>query len=309
MKFEKPSALGVPITVGDQLRSKLMHVLPHHVLSAMMHTATRIKARAWKNWQINWFIQRYAVDMDIAQIKHADQFEHFNAFFTRELRDDARPLSDMGDALLCPADGAISAAGTIAGDSVFQAKGQDFSLQQLLGGDAQRAAAFYGGQFCTIYLSPRDYHRVHMPLTGTLREMIHIPGRLFSVNPISAQTVPRLFARNERVVSIFDTQWGPMAVILVGAVFVGSIEQVWAGEVAPNGNRDVSVTRYSDDPQAAVNLHKGAQMGRFNMGSTVILALPAGSFHWREDLQADSAVRMGEMLAMHNGSSTRSTMG
>lgn len=280
---------------------RLMHVLPHHLLSAAMHTATRIRARTWKNWQINWFIRRYGVDMDIAKIQNPESFENFNTFFTREVHAEARPLCTQDSALACPADGAVSACGSIDGDSVFQAKGQDFSLTDLLGGDRDRAAAFSGGHFCTIYLSPRDYHRVHMPLTGTLREMIHVPGRLFSVNPLSARMVPRLFARNERVVSIFDSEWGPLAIVLVGAVFVGSIEQVWAGEVAPAGTRGVTATAYPDGSSpAALVLDKGEEMGRFNMGSTVVVVLPPSALRWREDLAPGTPVCLGEMIAVRS---------
>jgi phosphatidylserine decarboxylase len=288
-------------SVWQRLRVRLMYLLPHHLLSAAMHHATRSRARCWKNWQINWFIKRYRVDMDIAHIKRAESFENFNAFFTRAVHARARPLSTQANTLACPADGAVSACGPINGDSIFQAKGQTFSLSQLLGGDAQRAAAFNGGHFCTIYLSPRDYHRVHMPIAGTLREMVHVPGRLFSVNPLSARMVSGLFARNERVVSIFDTEWGPLAVVLVGAVFVGSIEHVWAGEVAPASNRAVTSTTYPQSANpAAVTLAKGEEMGRFNMGSTVIVVLPPSSVHWREDLVPGMPVNLGQMIALKN---------
>jgi phosphatidylserine decarboxylase len=271
-----------------------------------MHAATRIRARSWKNWQINWFVKRYHVDMDIAKIKHVEGFENFNAFFTRAIHAQARPLCTQANALACPADGAVSACGRIDGDSVFQAKGQAFSLSQLLGGDTRRAASFNGGHFCTIYLSPRDYHRVHMPIAGTLREMVHVPGRLFSVNPLSASIVPGLFARNERVVSIFDSEWGPFAMVMVGAVFVGSIEQVWAGEVAPASNCAATSTTYpgcngGSSSSAAVALKKGEEMGRFNMGSTVIVVLPPSALHWRDDLQPGTPVNLGEMIAIREG--------
>ncbi|MFT5509877.1 MAG: phosphatidylserine decarboxylase [Hyphomicrobiaceae bacterium] len=283
----------------QRFRVRLMYTLPHHLLSAAMHTSTRIRARAWKNWQINWFIQRYRVDMDIAQRRSPEDFEHFNAFFTRALNAEARPVCMQPDAVACPADGAISACGPIDGDSIFQAKGQRFSLTQLLGGDQARAKEFIGGQFCTIYLSPRDYHRVHMPVAGTLREMVHVPGRLFSVNPLSARMVPGLFARNERVVSIFDGDAGPFAVVMVGAVFVGSIEQVWAGEVAPASTRSVTSTTYpAASSTASLHLDKGEEMGRFNMGSTVIVILPPSAVRWRSDLSPGTPVSLGEMIAV-----------
>ena len=282
-----------------RLRVRLMYALPHHVLSAAMHADTRIRARSWKNWQINWFIKRYRVDMDISRLKNPHSFENFNAFFTRAINAEARPVCRQDNALACPADGAVSACGAIHGDSVFQAKGQTFSLEQLLGGSRERAEAFRGGHFCTIYLSPRDYHRVHMPICATLREMVHVPGRLFSVNPLSARMVPGLFARNERVVSLFDSEWGPVAIVLVGAVFVGSIEQVWAGEVAPARHRSATSTSYPARPSAAaITLDKGEEMGRFNMGSTVIVVLPPSALRWREDLAPGSPVYLGEMLAV-----------
>lgn len=266
-----------------------------------MHRFARIRIRSLKNWQISAFIRRYQVDMSIAQIQSPDSFETFNTFFTRAIHADARPVCARSNALACPADGAISACGPINGDSVFQAKGQTYSLTQLLGGSVGRAQAFNGGHFCTVYLSPRDYHRVHMPVAGTLREMVHVPGRLFSVNPLSARMVPGLFARNERVVSIFDTEWGPMAIILVGAVFVGSIEQVWAGEVAPSASQSVTSTRYpAAHETGAIALGKGEEMGRFNMGSTVIVVLPPSALHWRDGLAPGTPVSLGEMLALRS---------
>jgi len=303
MNVEMPSNesrdRGPESSAWERWRVRLMYALPHHVLCAVMHTATRIRARSWKNWQINWFIKRYRVDMSIAQLRYAESFENFNTFFTRAIHAGSRPVCMRGNALACPADGALSACGVIDGDSVLQAKGQTFSLMDLLGGDRERAAAFNGGQFCTIYLSPRDYHRVHMPIDGTLREMIHVPGRLFSVNALSARMVPRLFARNERVVSIFDSAWGPVAIVLVGAVFVGSIEQVWAGEVAPASNAEVTSTAYpASSSPAAITLGKGQEMGRFNMGSTVIVVLSPSALRWREDLAPGTPVCLGEMLAV-----------
>jgi len=286
-----------PASVWARLRVRLMYALPHHLLSAAMYAATRIRARSWKNSQIKWLIRRYSVDMGIAQTQHAEGFENFNAFFTRAVRAEARPVCMRTNTLACPADGAVSACGAIDGDSVFQAKGRVFSLTALLGGDAKRAAAFSGGRFCTIYLSPRDYHRVHMPITGTLREMIHVPGRLFSVNALSARMVSGLFVRNERVVSIFDSEWGPFAIVLVGAVFVGSIEQVWAGEVVPAPNRAATSTTYPRrSSSAAVTLGKGEEMGRFNMGSTVILLLGASAVSKLEDYNTGDIVVMGQKL-------------
>lgn len=266
-----------------------------------MRHATRARLRAWKNWQIRWFIRRYGVDMGIARTSDPRAFADFNAFFTRALRDGVRPVCRGSDELACPADGALSEFGAIDHDTLLQAKGRRYSLTQLLGGDEARASGLKGGHFATIYLSPRDYHRVHMPLAGTLREMIHVPGRLFSVNQTSARHVPGLFTRNERVVSIFDTAHGPLAVVLVGAVFVGSIEQVWAGEVAPARGARLRVTRYPATGPDAITLAKGAEMGRFNMGSTVILVLPPVPLSWNARLIPGAPTRFGEALATLTG--------
>jgi phosphatidylserine decarboxylase len=196
---------------------------------------------------------------------------------------------------LCPADGAISQLGLIEHGRLFQAKGHDFSLTALLGGDAELAAPFMGGQFATVYLSPKDYHRVHMPITGTLREMIYIPGRLFSVNQTTAENVPGLFARNERVACIFDTERGPMAVVLVGAMIVASIETVWAGLVTPP-KRELKSVRYDAAARGPVVLEKGAEMGRFKLGSTAIVLFGPEQVQWAEHLAAGTAVRMGQQM-------------
>lgn len=199
--------------------------------------------------------------------------------------------------MLCPADGAISQMGAIEHGRIFQAKGHSYGLADLLGGDAERAAPFQGGEFATIYLSPRDYHRVHMPVAGTLREMVHVPGRLFSVNPLTARNVPRLFARNERVVCIFDTEHGPMALVLVGAMIVASIETVWAGMVTPH-KRGVKATRYDADARAPIHLDKGAEMGRFKLGSTAIVLFGPDKIRWSDTPSVRGPVRMGELLAL-----------
>lgn len=283
--------------LADRLSAAALHALPHHLLSALMRAATRVRLAAWKNWQIRWFVHRYGVDMDLAEVRDPRAFEHFNAFFTRALRADARPVCG-DDGLACPADGFMSAFGAIHDDTLLQAKGSHYSLSALLGGDPARAAPFRNGHFATVYLSPRDYHRVHMPLAGTLREMVHVPGRLFSVNEESVGAVPGLFTRNERVASLFDTARGPMAVVLVGAVFVGSIELVWAGPVAPARRVRTAVARtWPGEGPGAVRLERGAEMGRFNMGSTAIVVLPPGPLTWRADLAPGIPVRMGEALA------------
>ena len=281
----------------DRFRVAPQYALPHHLLSALMHAATRVRLTAWKDWQIRWFIRRYGVDMTLARQPEPTRYTHFNEFFTRDLRSGARPVCEGEQRVACPADGVLSEFGPVEGDSLLQAKGRLFSLTRLLGGDPARAEAFRGASFATVYLSPRDYHRVHMPLSGRLRTMVHVPGRLFSVNPVSARVVPGLFARNERVVSLFDTDRGPLAVVLVGAVFVGNIEQVWCGRVAPSPAGALRVVDYPASGTGAVTLAKGEEMGRFNMGSTVIVVLPPGEILWGDALAAGEPVAMGQELA------------
>ncbi len=246
---------------------------------------------ALKNRVIKWFIGRYGVDMSEAAETDPEAYPTFNAFFTRALKPGIRPLADGEKTLVSPVDGAISQLGQVTGDRVFQAKGQSFSLSELLGGEEATTAPFTSGEFSTIYLSPKDYHRIHMPMAGTLRQMIHVPGKLFSVNPVTAENVPNLFARNERVVCIFDTDSGPMAMVLVGAMIVGSVETRWAGVVVP-GSRQVTLTRY--EGEQAISFEKGEEMGRFRLGSTVIMVMPKGAVTWNSDQVAGKTVRMGE---------------
>ncbi len=258
-----------------------------------MYRLARCENRLWKNAFIKTIAQLYRVNLSEAQEPNPEAYASFNAFFTRALRPDARPLCAEPDALLCPADGAISQIGNITADGIFQAKGHYFSADELLGGDPERAKFFINGKFATIYLSPRDYHRLHMPLGGTLREMVHVPGRLFSVNAATANTVPNLFARNERVAAIFDTEAGPMALVLVGAIFVASIETVWHGEVTPPTVPEVKTWTYSGD---APQLAKGEEMGRFNMGSTIIVLFGEQAVAWEEGLRAGDKVKVGQKL-------------
>ena len=249
------------------------------------------RSPALKNRVIKWFIGRYGVDMSEAAEPNPEAYATFNDFFTRELKPGIRPLADGEKTLVSPVDGAISQLGQVTGDRIFQAKGQSFSLSELLGGEEATTAPFADGEFSTIYLSPKDYHRIHMPMAGTLRQMIHVPGKLFSVNPVTAENVPNLFARNERVVCIFDTASGPMALVLVGAMIVGSVETRWAGVVVP-GRRQVTSTLY--EGEQAISFDKGEEMGRFRLGSTVIMVMPKGSVSWNSDQVAGKTVRMGE---------------
>jgi len=272
----------------------LQYLLPHHLLSAMMRRLTRSRIGPLKDLLIRRVIDLYQVDMTLAQDPDPSHYACFNDFFTRALRPDARPLDPAPEALLCPVDGALSQAGEIRDGRIFQAKGRDYDLLELLGGDTEWGARFAGGHFSTLYLSPRDYHRVHMPLDGELARMLHVPGRLFSVNPTTARLVPRLFARNERVVCLFETPAGPMAVILVGAIFVAGIDTVWAGTVTPVSQR-VGSWSYGAQ-QETVRLARGAEMGRFNMGSTVILLFGPGRVTWSTALRPGATLKMGERI-------------
>lgn len=247
---------------------------------------------AVKNRVVRWFIQRYGVNMDEALEPSPEAYPSFNAFFTRALKPGLRPVDESPSVMVSPVDGAISQLGSVTDDRVFQAKGQSFSLTELLGGHSDRAGPFADGEFATIYLSPKDYHRIHMPLAGTLREMTYVPGKLFSVNPTTAEQVPNLFARNERVACIFDTDAGPMALVLVGAMIVGSMETTWAGVVAPDG-KGVSTSDYSH-LGTPIRFEKGEEMGRFRLGSTVVMVMPKGSITWQDDQVAGKTVRMGE---------------
>ncbi len=243
---------------------------------------------------INQVIKLYGVNMAEAKQQDIQQFASFNHFFTRELKDGARPIVPENNAIVCPADGAVSQAGLIEQGEIFQAKGKSFSAQALLGGDAELAKSFENGAFTTIYLSPKDYHRLHMPLKGKLTKMIHIPGRLFSVNAATANSVPALFARNERVACMFETESGPMALVLVGAIFVSSVEATWHGVVTPPTIESVRQWQYDDH---APMIDKGEEMGRFNMGSTIIVLFGKDKIQWLDDFTAGKKVQLGEKIA------------
>ncbi|HEX5340446.1 MAG TPA: archaetidylserine decarboxylase [Gammaproteobacteria bacterium] len=278
---------------ADRLKAALQYPLPQHAISRAVYRLTRIRQPAFKNWITRDFIRRFGVNMAEAAQPDPTGYVSFNAFFTRALRDGARPLAAEADAIACPVDGTVSQAGVIAAGRIFQAKGQSFTTRELLGGDAALAAQFDAGLFTTLYLSPRDYHRIHMPLAGKLTRMIHVPGRLFSVNPPTTRALARLFARNERVIALFETGIGPMAVIMVGALNVGSIETVWAGEITPPRGRTLRNLDYNDENFL---LAKGAELGRFNMGSTVILLFAPGRVKWEPVLAAEQGVRMGQRI-------------
>jgi phosphatidylserine decarboxylase len=283
----------------DRLFIFLQYITPHHLLSRLAGCLAECRVGWLKNAFIGWFVRRFEVDMSQARVEDPTAYENFNAFFTRALKDGARPLDPAPDAVVCPVDGALSQLGTIHSGRIFQAKGHTYSVLELLGGDAERAAPFMGGEFATLYLSPKDYHRIHMPLAGTLREMVHVPGRIFSVNTITAQNVPELFARNERVVCLFDSERGPMALVLVGAMIVASIETVWAGLVTPP-KRTLRSWRYDEAARAPIHLAKGAEMGRFKLGSTVIMLFGPQQVSWAEQLAALTPVCMGQALGREN---------
>ena len=270
----------------------LQYVLPHRLLSRIVYWATRWTWRPWKNFLIGRVVKSYSVDMTQAAQTDPFAFVSFNAFFTRALKPGARHAPADARAIACPADGRISQFGAIREGRIFQAKGQDFSVTELLA-DESEAAKYTNGQFITVYLSPRDYHRVHAPLSGTLRETAHIPGRLFSVAPLPVAHVPRLFARNERLVCHFDGAHGPFAVVLVGAMLVSGVETVWSGvEIPPYA----SAIQRKDWRGKDVHLQRFAELGRFNMGSTAILILPAAVAQLDPGLAPEGLVEVGQEI-------------
>ncbi|EWH00760.1 archaetidylserine decarboxylase [Halomonas sp. BC04] len=270
-----------------KLFALIQYPIPHHLLSRLVGKFAECRQPWLKNALIRAFIKRFKVDMHEALEPDPTAYATFNDFFTRALKPDARPL---GDGLLCPADGTLSQFGAIEADRLLQAKGHRFSMEDLLGGDAKAARRYTGGSYANVYLSPKDYHRVHMPLAGTLTEMVYVPGRLFSVNSATTDHVPNLFARNERLVCHFDTEQGPMVVVLVGAMIVAAIETVWAGQITPLSGQ-VQRVRF-DTP---VRLERGAEMGRFKLGSTVVMAF-AGKVDFDETLAPKTTVTMGQSL-------------
>lgn len=279
---------------ADRLLSLWQYPIPQHLISRLMGLVANSENPAIRDPFVKWFAQRYGVNMAEAANPDLASYRTFNEFFTRPLKAGARPIDADANSIVSPADGAISELGPISDDAIMQAKGWSYSARTLLGGDENLAASFRDGLFMTVYLSPKDYHRVHLPLAGTLRETIYVPGRLFSVNTRTANGVPGLFARNERVVCIFDTAAGPMAVVLVGAIIVAGIATVWQGTVTPP-HRRLEVTSFASG-RAPVSMQKGAEIGRFLVGSTAIVLLPKGVAQWRDDLRAGSPLRMGERI-------------
>jgi phosphatidylserine decarboxylase len=281
-------------TPGAAFRGRVFvwfqYLLPQHGLSRLILAATRVRAVWFKNWTIRGFLKLYRVDMAEAAESDPYRYATFNEFFTRALKDGARPIADRADAIASPVDGRVSEAGPIDRDRLLQAKGRHYRLTELLAAQPW-ASRFEGGSFATIYLAPFNYHRVHMPLRGTLLETVYVPGRLFSVNAVTARHVPGLFARNERVLTLFDSDAGRFALILVGALNVGSMATVWAGDITPASRRVISRV-----PAPPAMLAKGAELGRFNMGSTVILLFEPDRARWQPEVRAGAVVRLGQML-------------
>ena len=272
----------------------LQYLLPQHLLSRL--TGYLADRSFTSTTLIKLFIRRYRVDMSEAEFPDPDAYACFNDFFTRALKPGARPLAGGSGVIVSPADGAISQFGAINENRLFQAKGHEFTLQALLADSGELATQFTGGEFMTVYLSPRDYHRVHLPLAGKLRRTAYVPGKLFSVNAATTNAVPGLFARNERYVMEFETCAGPMAVIMVGAMIVAAIETVWAGQVCPRpGLRELSRQDYSDHTPP-IELATGAEIGRFKLGSTVIMLFPRAAISFAGELQADDSLRMGQRI-------------
>ncbi|WP_210397558.1 archaetidylserine decarboxylase [Motiliproteus sediminis] len=277
----------------SRLFALLQYIIPQHLLSRLVGQLADSRISWIKNSFIGLFLRLYDIRMEEAKEEDPRAYPSFNAFFTRALKADARPVDPNPNHIVCPADGAISELGTLEYGRMLQAKGHSYSVTSLLGGDQDRARPFLNGRFATIYLSPSDYHRVHMPLDGRLREMIYVPGDLFSVNRATVSEVPNLFARNERLVAIFDTAAGPMAMVLVGAMIVAGIETVWAGQVTPK-RRSIEHTSYLPQPATPIVLAKGEEMGRFKLGSTVVLLFGDDAMEWLDSYTADAPTRLGE---------------
>ncbi len=276
---------------SDRLAVLPQYLIPQQALTALAGRLAGWQGGRWTTAAIDRFVARYGVDMSEAENPDTSSYASFNAFFTRPLRSGARPLAKAD--FVCPVDGAISQCGPVAGDQVFQAKGHRYSTRALLGGDAALAAQFQDGSFATLYLSPRDYHRIHMPCAGQLTRMIHVPGDLFSVNPTTARGVPGLFARNERVVCVFEGEAGPFVMVLVGATIVGSMATVWHGVVNPPRPGQLREWHYE---MGSIHLAQGEEMGRFLLGSTVVMLFPRGLMQFSADWTPRRPIRMGEAM-------------
>lgn len=274
-------------TLSSKAFIGFQHVAPQHTLSRLVGLLAASENSFIKSTFIRIFHQRYQIDMSLAQNEDLASYASFNDFFTRSLKPGVRHVDNAASSVVSPADGAISQLGHIDGDAVFQAKGQSFSVNQLVGHTAL-AQPFIGGEFATVYLSPKDYHRVHMPFAGTLTDTIYVPGELFSVNTVTAENVPALFARNERLVCLFDTSVGRMAVVLVGAMIVAGIETVATGKIEPSGQLE--------HRKHNLQLDKGAELGRFYLGSTAVVLFEPNKMNWLSQFKAESVVNMGQAI-------------
>lgn len=275
----------------DYIKSGSLYALPHHAISRVVYKLTRIESPLVVP-VIKRFSKAFGVDLSEAKQSDPASFASFNAFFTREIKEELRPVASS--AIVSPVDGTVSQSGEIKEGRIFQAKGQDYTVQELLACDAELAESFANGQFLTIYLSPRDYHRIHMPFKGDLTEQVHVPGRLFSVAPHTVKTVSRIFARNERVVAHFDTEYGRMVMVLVGAINVAAIETVWDGLVTPPKGKTISRKHYE---KSSVTLGKAEEMGRFNMGSTIVMLMESKTPVLSEALVEGLPVKMGQAIS------------
>lgn len=283
-------------TASDQMFAAIQWLLPTRLLSHAMHLIAGSR-RSWlKRLLIAVFRRLYQIDLDEAVVTNAGDYPSFNAFFTRALRAEARPLPEDPDLLASPVDGCLGACGHIAGGQMVQAKGALYTVADLLRSESA-AAPFLGGNYVTIYLAPHNYHRIHMPIAGSLRQTHYLPGRLFGVNPSSVRAIPRLFTRNERLACLFDTAVGPMALVMVSAFCVGGIETVWSGPQTPPHWRGPHTQTFPSSDGAQPRLTRGAELGRFNLGSTVILLFGSGALQWADQVRTGTAVRMGEPLA------------
>lgn len=271
--------------------------MPKHAISRLVGKLAAAEAGWLTTKLISMFIKSYGINMSEAKFKNASDFKTFNDFFTRELEEGARTIGGDESTLCYPVDGAISQQGDIVDGQLIQAKGFNYSVVSLLGGDEKTAEAFQGGSFSCIYLAPKDYHRIHMPMAATLREMIYVPGELFSVNPLTANNVPNLFSRNERVVAIFDTAKGKMAMVLVGATIVASIETTWAGTITPPAGKDIFRWQYPAEGVDAIHFEKGDEMGRFKLGSTVVTTFEPNMVKFDETAGPETVTRLGEHYA------------
>ena len=289
----------------DKLFVFLQYLVPQHLLSRAAGWLANCRSPLVRTPFIYLFMRIFRVDLSEARVQDFRQFQHFNEFFTRELLPDSRPLAGDAETLVSPADGTVSQLGRITADRLLQAKGMNYSLSDLLGGEARDVDLFRDGSFITIYLSPRDYHRVHMPMAGKLLRTVYLPGQLFSVNRRTTQQVPGLFARNERLVCVFDTAAGPMAVILVGAMIVAGIQTVWAGR-AGSGDRQ-SQRRNYNTLTSQVKLERGREMGRFMLGSTVILLFGPRAATLADNLGADSPIQLGQAIGAVGTAAKRTT--